>query len=88
MTEFFAAVGGLFEIAWNVLTGVTYPGTTLTIAAILIGAFCAVASLRVIGFVMGARYDLGSSDASGGNNKKIKISSNRQGDTVSTWLDD
>ena len=83
MTNFFAAVGCLFEGVWDLLTTVEYPGTTLTFAAILVGAFCAVVSLRIAGSVMGVHFGDGVVKLAGGNNKNIKVSDARKNDSIS-----
>jgi len=56
---FFQAVGALLTIGWTALTTMVYPGTSISIAAILIGAFCAAASLKIIGYVIGVSYNTG-----------------------------
>ena len=51
-SPFMEAVKGLFEWSWKLLTAVKFPGTEITIGAILIGAFVVVLGLRIVGFVM------------------------------------
>lgn len=69
-------ITSLFSNSWNMLESVNYPGTNLSLAVIGIGSFLVIFSLRLLGNVFGF-----SPAQSGGNNKKIKVNSDREGDT-------
>lgn len=56
--SFLECVYVLLSGAWEVITNVKYPGTEMSIAVILVGSLCAVFSLRVVGYLIGVRYDL------------------------------
>lgn len=71
-----AYIASLFSNSWRLLETTIYPGTNLSLAVILLGSFLVVFSLRLLGNVFGF-----SSAQSGGNNKKIKVNSDREGDT-------
>lgn len=58
--DFFSAAAAVLSAGWQAITAINYPGTSLPIAAILVGAFSAAFSLRVIGYVLGLRYSYGS----------------------------
>ena len=57
---FLQAVEALLLPAWNLMTSVRYPGTNVTIATILVGAFVAAFSLRIITWTLTRRFSVGS----------------------------
>ena len=56
---FLDAAALLLNAGWSALQ-ISFPGTGISIGYILIGAFCAVVSLRVIGYVINVKYNVGS----------------------------
>lgn len=87
MSDFFQIVTALFKNTWDMLVQTIFPGTTLSIAAILIGSVAAVVSLGFIGKLIGVSFTANDVRAignlKGGNNQKIKISKNRSSDHIS-----
>lgn len=75
-----------FSSVWS-LFGMNFPGFSFSIGSVLIGALSATLGLRILGKAVGASFELGSVTRSNwrfdkvGNNRKIKISENRKGDT-------
>ena len=59
-SPFMEAVKGLFEWSWKLLTTVKFPGTEITMGAILVGVFVIVVGLRIVGFVMNIVFSTGS----------------------------
>ena len=56
---FLEAAALVLNAGWSAMQ-ISFPGTSISIGYILIGAFCAVVSLRVIGYVINVRYNIGS----------------------------
>lgn len=53
--EFLMVAECLFENTWKVLTGIEYPGTGITVGAILIGTFIIGLSIIVFKKILGGR---------------------------------
>lgn len=77
----------LFGWVWD-LFQIEYPGTGLTFAAIAIGSLVVILGLKVLGVILGFSFapvriakGIKNMESSGGNNRKIKVASNRKGDT-------
>lgn len=60
---FLEAAALVLNAGWSALQ-ISFPGTSISIGFILIGALCAVVSLRVIGYVINVRYNIGSTHVS------------------------
>lgn len=78
-------VGSWFSSIWELMTTVEIPGTTLTPAVVLIGAFVAVFGLRLLGRAFGFSFQSDAHAISGyaqggGNNKNIKVDERRKDD--------
>lgn len=72
-------VGAWLSNSWNVMTSFIFPGTNLSLAVVLLGAFLAVVSVRMIVKV----FDLAQTgEQRGGNNGEIKISEDRRLDVL------
>jgi len=59
-SPFMQTVKALFEWSWKLLTTVKFPGTEVTVGAILMGAFVVVLGLRIVSFVMNIGFSSGS----------------------------
>ena len=85
MADFVLIVRTLLGGAWDAMTKLRYPLVDIPFAAILIGAFLVVVSLRLLGNVLGWSFSGGSIGSTvqsiGGNNKKVKVSETRKNDT-------
>lgn len=55
--EFVQAVECLFSNIWMVVTSVEYPGTGIPVAAIAVGAFLAIISIKIIRSILGGGSD-------------------------------
>lgn len=79
MIEF---ISMFFEKIWE-LFQIPYPGFGFSVATVAIGALCAVFCFRLIGYLTGWSFSIGGwiSHVKGGNNKNIKVSKSRAGDT-------
>ena len=56
---FWEAAAAVIGAGWSALTGFVYPGTSLSLASIFIGAFVAAISINVAGNLLGVRYSFG-----------------------------
>jgi hypothetical protein len=65
---FIQATAAIFNGAWTILTAVRFPGTNMPIAMILVGAFLAVTSIRILAYVLKMSVNTGSLVS---NNDKI-----------------
>lgn len=72
-------VGAWLSNSWNVITSFVFPGTNLTLAVVLLGAFLAVVSIRMIVKIFGLMRD---GEQRGGNNETIKVSEDRRLDVL------
>lgn len=68
--------------AWDMLS-IQYPGFGFTFGAVALGSVAAVVSLKVLGMILGVSFAPGRilGHVAGGNNRKIKVSNARKGDT-------
>ena len=55
MNDFLQVTQALFRGAWSMLVAINFPGTELSVAYILVGAFMAGVSLRVIKYLLNYR---------------------------------
>ena len=55
MNDFLQVTQALFGGAWSMLVTINFPGTELSVAYILVGAFMAGVSLRVIKYLLNYR---------------------------------
>lgn len=81
----FDAVEVIFTKAWKMMCSLDFPGTNISIAAILLGSALVVFGLRLLGKMFGFSSEsdvraLGGYAQGGGNNKNIKVPDNRKGD--------
>lgn len=76
------AIRTLFVSTWELFT-IKWPGFEFTFGAVAVGAVAAVFSLKLLGMLLGISFSPGNflNQLNGGNNKKIKISKKRAGDT-------
>ncbi len=73
---------GYFRYIWDLIVSVKFPGTTLSIAAILLGSAGAAIGLKFLGKIMNVSFSMSSlTGQRGGNNKNINISDARKNDT-------
>lgn len=77
----------LFEGVWA-LYQIKFPGTEMSIGSIAIGAVVVVISLKLLGVMTGLNFSVSGflksvsgEEVKGGNNKNIKVSKERSGDT-------
>lgn len=70
-----------FSSVWS-LFGINYPGFGFSIGAVFLGGLAATLGLRIIGKAVGTSFSISgfAHSVRGGNNKKIKVSKERQGD--------
>lgn len=72
----------LFDAVWE-LFQIEYPGLYISFGGIALGALCVTLSLRLLGKITGASFTPGwdFKRIQGGNNRNIKVSDERKGDT-------
>lgn len=88
MSGVFDFISMFFSNIWRLFM-IEYPGVNIPIGFILIGALVAVLGLSILGHILGFSFSPVSivrsfykhEQRKGGNNKNIKISSERKGDT-------
>lgn len=68
-------IGAWLANSWNVITSFVFPGTYISLAAILLGSCLGVISIRMIGKLFQTWSD---GAQRGGNNDNIKISNDRR----------
>lgn len=78
MDDILSFVGVFFSKTWDFFTEVTYPGTGMTIAVILVGVFLVVFGFRILGYIFG--FSLGDFERVNKRITKAKISKERQAD--------
>lgn len=78
MSDLFSCIGAVFRGAWDALTGINFPGTGISFAAIMVGTFCACTGLALVGTVAGLTFK--GMHYRSGDNFKGKISAERRGD--------
>lgn len=83
----FSFIELLFNGVWA-LYQIKFPGTDMTIGSIAIGAVVVVISLKLLGIITGLNFSVSGflksvsgEEVKGGNNKKIKVSKERSGDS-------
>lgn len=77
----FEFISLLFDTVWE-LYQIPFPGLGISIGSVALGALTVVFSLNVLGHVTGMSFSVKSlSQLRGGNNKNIKVSNDRKGDT-------
>ena len=82
----FSAIQVLVSKSWSLISSIDFPGTHISLAIVMLGSALAVFSLNLLGSIFwfsveGDVHALGKEYQKGGNNKKIKISDSRKGDT-------
>lgn len=86
MSEVFDFISMFFSNIWRLFM-IEYPGVNIPIGFILIGALVAVLGLSILGHALGFSFSPASivrsfyEHGKGGNNKNIKVSDKRKGDT-------
>lgn len=63
--ELFQVVQCLFSNVWNLLVSVDFPGTGVSIAAILVGVFLIGLSIRIVVYIFGFSINATGSVSSG-----------------------
>lgn len=67
----------LFAETWNLINGVQVPGLSFTFGNVFTGCIIISASFKIMTMFFGIG---GGEKTSGGNNKNIKVSKDREGD--------
>lgn len=85
-SNLFDVVSTWLEKTWKLLCSVDIPGTNISVAAVMLGAALVVFGLRLIGKMFGFSVEsdvkaVGHYAQKGGNNKNVKVSERRKGDT-------
>ena len=71
-SPFVQVVESVLTNSWRMLTEVSWPGTGLSVAAIVIGAFLAACAIRFLSFILG--FGLGASGLLSGGAPKDRPS--------------
>lgn len=66
-SPFMQCVQCIFENTWDMVKSVEYPGTGVSIAAIVIGVFLAGLAIRIIGYIFGFAIDATGTFSAGKN---------------------
>jgi len=56
---FIQAMTGLFQVSWELLISVRFPGTEMPVAMMLVGAFVVSSGLRILAFVLSMTVNVG-----------------------------
>lgn len=78
-SDLISAVGLWFSKTWELLTSTIIPGTNISAAVLLIGPALIGFSISLLGKVFDINFQ--KPGQAGGNNKRIKVSDERKGDS-------
>ena len=88
---FLEAAAAVLSAGWSALSGLVYPGTSVSYAGIAIGALVAAISLRIAGHLVGVHYSFGSGNFFSSSDKPVDslsgahVASPSTGDYYSKW---